>query len=89
MSAASSERRSRTKRRLLWPAAGMGLLMSYVLGAPVVAGIVQTRFPAVEPVIIELYAPLIFYSQHPEIPGSDLFKSYASAVERTTIEVLR
>jgi hypothetical protein len=70
-------------------AAAVLLLISYVAGAPVVAGVVQSRFPVANPIAQVFYTPLIFYAQHPELPGSELFASYAGEVEMLTMDAMR
>jgi hypothetical protein len=82
-------RRSRFRRTALWIAATPLLLASYVLGAPVVAGVVQARFPAAEPVAKVCYAPLIFYAEQTELPGSAWFSAYAGDVEQRVMKMLK
>lgn len=60
---------------LLMPAA-------YVLGAPVTVAALQRYFPAAMPIAAVVYGPLRYYAQHPELPGSELFRSYAQSIER-------
>jgi len=77
------------KRVAVWLAAPLVLIASYVLGAPVVAGVVQARLPAIEPAVKVLYAPLIFYAQQPELPGSQWFSAYAGDVEQRVMKMLK
>jgi len=57
------------------------LPLSYVLGAPFAVVAAQRYAPAAMPVVGVVYGPLRYYARHPELPGSELFKSYASGVE--------
>jgi hypothetical protein len=82
-------RRPRFRRTALWIAATPLLLASYVFGAPIVAGVVSTKFPAAEPVAKAMYAPLIFYAQRPELPGSQWFSAYAGSVEQRVAQMLK
>lgn len=59
------------------------LPLSYVLGAPFVVFTVQRHAPAALPIVGVVYEPLRYYSRHPELPGSELFKAYVQSVEQT------
>jgi hypothetical protein len=80
--------RSSFQRAAFWIASPAILLPSDVLGAPVVVAVVLTQFPAVETVVEVCYAPLIFYGQQPELPGSQHFAAYADDVQGRVMEAL-
>lgn len=74
-------RRPLLSRPGLWLATILSMPVSYILGGPFVIVAVQRHVPAAMPIAAVVYWPLREYVRHPELPGSDLFKGYARAVE--------
>lgn len=76
-------RRPLLKRVAVWTAAVVLLLAGYVGSAPFVVNLVLPRFPAAEPAIIAIYAPLLLYTKgHPNWPGNRAFVEYEAWCRR-------
>jgi len=71
-------RRPLLKRVVLWMAAIVLLLASYILGAPFAAFFAQKYLPVAvaQPVFMVVYAPLIYVSHDPNAPGHLEFVAY-------------
>lgn len=70
-------RRSLLKRVTLWTAGVVLLLASYVGGAPLVFWTVVSRFPEAAPVMRVVYAPVMYFCDHSDWPGSEAYQEYA------------
>ena len=59
----------------VWTSGAVLLLALYAGLAPFVCELIQQRIPAAGRVTF-VYVPLIYWYQHPEVPGSGLYRSY-------------
>ncbi|MFO1094730.1 MAG: hypothetical protein U0992_15705 [Planctomycetaceae bacterium] len=65
----------------MWTAAVLLALTGYVASAPFVAFLASKYGRAAEPVLMVVYAPLIYVSRTPDAPGHDLLIAYLRFAE--------
>jgi hypothetical protein len=69
-------RRRVLKRAVLWTLAAVLLLVGYIASPPLVGSFIADRVPATIPLLEIFYAPLGYYHDHPELPGSEAYGEY-------------
>ena len=77
-------RRPLLKRVALWTGAIVLLLAGYLAGMPF-AAVTASKFPALQPVAIVVYAPLIFAARD-GWPGSRAYQSYVDWCYRNLLK---